>query len=43
MTSVGLLTISDGRPSVHEEITDFSAGVEDRIAGRLQEAGYTVV
>jgi L-fucose isomerase len=43
MTSVGLLTISDGRPSVHEEITDFSAGVEDRIAGRLEEAGYTVV
>jgi L-fucose/D-arabinose isomerase len=43
MTSVGLLTISDGRPSVHEEVTDFSAGVENRIAGRLEESGYTVI
>jgi L-fucose/D-arabinose isomerase len=41
MTTVGLLTISDGRPSVHEEITGFSAGVEDRIAARLEQAGYT--
>jgi L-fucose isomerase len=43
MTKVGLLTVSDGRPSVHREVTDFSAGVEDRIAERLAQAGYEVV
>jgi L-fucose isomerase len=43
MTKVGLLTVSDGRPSVHQEVTGFSAGVEDRIAGRLEQAGYEVV
>ena len=43
MTKVGLLTVSDGRPSVHREITEFSAGVETRIAERLTQAGYEVV
>jgi L-fucose/D-arabinose isomerase len=43
MTKVGLLTVSDGRPSVHREVTDFSAGVEARIAERLEQAGYEVV
>jgi L-fucose isomerase len=43
MTTVGLLTISDGRPSVHQEITGFSAEVEGRIAARLAEAGYEVI
>jgi L-fucose isomerase len=43
MTTVGLLTVSDGRPSVHREIADFASEVEARIAGRLAEAGYQVV
>jgi L-fucose isomerase len=43
MTTVGLLTVSDGRPSVHSEITGFSTAVEERIAGRLRDAGYDVV
>lgn len=43
MTTVGLLTISDGRPSVHQEVKDFAAGVEDRIAQRLTAADYSVV
>lgn len=43
MTTVGLLTVSDGRPSVHREIAGFSAAVEDRIAARIREAGYDVV
>lgn len=43
MTTVGLLTVSDGRGSVHREIAGFSADVEARIAGRLRQAGYEVV
>src|ERR1700733_9430963 len=43
MTTVGLLTVSDGRPSVHGEVKDFAAGVEDRIAARIAAAGYAVV
>src|SRR5580658_5101553 len=42
MTTVGLLTVSDGRPSVHAEVKDFAVDVENRIALRLAAAGYTV-
>jgi L-fucose/D-arabinose isomerase len=41
-TTVALLTVSDGRPSVHDGIAAFAAGVEDRIARTLADAGYTV-
>ncbi len=43
MTTVGLLTVSDGRPSVHRDVRDFAADVENRIAGRLAEADYAVI
>ncbi len=43
MPTVGLLTVSDGRPAVHRTIAGFAAGVEDRIAAHLQAAGHTVV
>ena len=42
MATVGLLTVSDGRPSVHEEIASFAASVEQRIAAVLQAGGHHV-
>jgi L-fucose isomerase len=43
MPKVGLLTVSDGRISVHEGVSAFAAAVEDRIAAALLGAGHTVV
>jgi L-fucose isomerase len=43
MPTVGLLTVSDGRESVHRDVEAFAAAVEDRIAGALELAGHTVV
>jgi L-fucose/D-arabinose isomerase len=43
MATVGLLTVSDGRPSVHHDIEYFAAAVEQRIAVALEDAGHTVV
>src|SRR3954449_11711706 len=43
MATVGLLTMSDGRASVHRDIASFAAGVEDRIANKLTQAGHTVI
>src|SRR4051794_30988868 len=43
MATVGLLTMSDGRASVHRDIASFAAGVEDRIANKLTQAGPTVI
>jgi L-fucose isomerase len=43
MATVGLLTVSDGRRSVHSGIADFASGVEDRIAAALTEQGHTTV
>lgn len=43
MAKVGLLTVSDGRASVHGDVGGFAAGVESRIAAALAESGHTVV
>jgi L-fucose isomerase len=43
MATVGLLTVSDGRPSVHRDIADFTASVEGQIATRLEQAGHSVI
>jgi L-fucose isomerase len=43
VATVGLLTVSDGRASVHRDIAAFATGVEDRIAAALEEAGHSVV
>jgi L-fucose isomerase len=43
MATIGLLTVSDGRPSVHREVEAFAAAVEDRIAGALERARHTVI
>jgi L-fucose/D-arabinose isomerase len=43
MPKVGLLTVSDGRASVHRDVSPFAAAVEDRIAAALAGAGHTLV
>ncbi|MBA2546369.1 MAG: L-fucose/L-arabinose isomerase family protein [Solirubrobacterales bacterium] len=43
MPTVGLLTVSDGRASVHRDVAGFAAAVEERITISLSEAGHTVV
>jgi L-fucose isomerase len=43
MPKVGLLTVSDGRASVHEDVGGFAKGVEDRIANALSAAGHAVL
>ena len=43
MATVGLLTVSDGRKSVHRDISAFAADVEGQIARALEMAGHTVV
>ena len=43
MPTVGLLTMSDGRPGVHRTIAEFAGGIEDRIASRLENAGHTLI
>jgi L-fucose isomerase len=43
MATVGLLTVSDGRASVHRDVASFAASVEDRITAALEAAGHTVV
>jgi L-fucose isomerase len=43
MATVALMTVSDGRQSVHQGIQGFAASVEDRIAVRLSEAEHTVI
>jgi L-fucose isomerase len=39
---VALMTVSDGRPKVHEELEAFALGVQERIARVLREAGVEV-
>jgi L-fucose isomerase len=43
LATVGLLTVSDGRESVHRDIAAFAADVEAQIARALDVAGHTVV
>ena len=37
MATVGLLTVSDGRPRVHCDLVAFSTGVERQIANALEQ------
>ena len=43
MATVGLLTVSDGRASVHHDVGPFAGSVEERIATALERAGHEVV
>jgi len=42
MASIGILSVSDGRPGVHAGIARFVADSEDTIVGALEAAGHTV-
>ena len=41
--TVGLLTVSDGRASVHGDVGPFAQGVEEQIARSLEAGGARVV
>ena len=43
MPKVGLLTISDGRASVHADVGSYALGSEDGVARALEAAGHTLV
>ncbi len=43
MPRVGLLTVSDGRASVHRDVKSFADEVEGRIAAALERDGHTLV
>jgi L-fucose/D-arabinose isomerase len=43
MSRVALLTVSDGRKNVHHDVEQFAAGVENRIAGALAQAGHEII
>ncbi|RIE15872.1 L-fucose/L-arabinose isomerase family protein [Candidatus Cryosericum septentrionale] len=43
MSTVGLLTVSDGRAAVHHEVAAFARSVEDRVAAALEHGGHAVV
>lgn len=43
MARVGVLTVSDGRRAVHEEVGTFGLGVEERLTAALTAAGHEVV
>jgi L-fucose/D-arabinose isomerase len=43
MPRVGLLTMSDGRESVHRDVESFARGAEDRVANALAAAGHEVL
>ncbi len=43
MARVGVLTVSDGRRAVHDEVGTFGLGVEERLAAALVAAGHEVV
>src|SRR3989441_9268281 len=40
---VGILTFSDGRPHVHNELLPLTREFQERLARRLREAGWEVV
>jgi len=43
MARVGVLTVSDGRRAVHDDVGAFGLGVEERLAAALVAAGHEVV
>jgi L-fucose/D-arabinose isomerase len=43
MPTVGLLTVSDGRPAIQRKLGTFVQGVQERIAAALESHGYAVV
>ena len=43
MATIALMTVSDGRASVHQGIAAFAAASEERIAAALTERGHSIV
>src|ERR1700730_14304401 len=43
MTKIGLLTFSDGRPFVAQQIDEFNRNAQGRLKHRLESDGYQVV
>lgn len=43
MATVGLLTVSDGRDTVHRDVHAAATDVADRISAAIEQAGHTVV
>jgi L-fucose isomerase len=43
MATIGLLTMSDGRGFVYDDVEDFCRANENRIAAELERVGHTVV
>ncbi len=43
MALVGIVSFSDGRDFVHQELQEFVRGLEDRLAGALKAAGHEVL
>jgi L-fucose isomerase len=43
MATVGLLTVSDGRATVHRDVAGFAQSVEDQIAAAFKRGGHAVV
>lgn len=43
MATVGLLTVSDGRDTVHRDVQAAATEVADRIANAIEQAGHVVV
>jgi L-fucose isomerase len=43
MSRIGILSFSDGRDFVHQDIARFVADVEDRIAAACRSAGHDVI
>ena len=43
MARLGILTVSDGRESVHRDLEDFALASEERLANALGERGHEVI
>src|SRR5258708_14929566 len=43
MSAIAVMTVSDGRPSVHRDIESFGLDVQGRIVGALEGIGHGVV
>lgn len=43
MAKVGILTVSDGRDFVHNDLKDYTRSSEDRLAFALEDSGHEVV
>lgn len=43
MARLGILTVSDGRPSVHQDLENFVLGSQERLSNALSARGHSVI